>query len=66
MQQVKIFKSVDNELGSMEKEINGWLATSGVKLISVTGNIAPQASRGELTTAFSSADILVIVVYETA
>lgn len=65
MQQVKLFKSVDNEVSSLENEINSWLAGSGVKLISVSGNIAPQASRGELTTAFSSADILVIVVYET-
>ena len=68
MQKVKFFKSIESELNSLELEINGWLAESGVKLISVQGNIAPQTPRSHETGAgmFSASDVLVIVVYEEA
>jgi len=42
MQKVKLFKSIESELLNMEKEINDWIKTSGARVISVTGNIAPQ------------------------
>ncbi len=68
MQQVKIFKSVESEIEVLEEEINSWLAKSGVKLINLIGNIAPQtttgASPGGGLEAFSASDILVIVTYE--
>lgn len=66
MQQVKIFKSIENELIPLEKEINQWIKESGVRVISMTGNIAPQANvptTGGLSS-FSASDVLVIILYE--
>ena len=65
MRLVKIFKSIENELWSMEKEINTWVEESGSQIVSVTGNIAPQTGSGN-GSAFAASDILVIVVYEPA
>jgi len=65
MQQVKIFKSVDNELGDMETQINRWVVESKVTILSIHGNIAPQAGKHGLQGSFSAADVLVIVLYET-
>ena len=64
MQQVKIFKSVDNELGQMETEINLWITETKVKILSIHGNIAPQAGKHAAQGSFSAADVLIIVLYE--
>lgn len=66
MQQVKIFKSVDTELGDTEKEINRWIRKSGAKVLSITGNIAgqPSAATGGPVNSFSASDVLVVVLYE--
>ncbi|MCO6455808.1 MAG: hypothetical protein J5I93_10975 [Pirellulaceae bacterium] len=65
MQQVKIFKSIESELWSMENEINTWIKESGAKVISVTGNIAPQSGGASaMGGTFSASDVLVIVTYE--
>ena len=64
MQQVKIFKSVDTELGDMESQINSWISESKAKIISVHGNISPQAGKHGIQGSFSAADVLVIVLYE--
>jgi hypothetical protein len=71
MQQVKLFKSVENQVDSLEKEINDWLSRSGAKVISISGNIAPQSAKpngggGLGKTSFAPSDVLVIVLYETA
>ncbi len=63
MRLVKIFKSIENEMSTMEKEINTWIQESGAQVISVTGNISPQ-THGPGGHAFSSSDILVVVLYE--
>ena len=65
MQQVKVFKSVDTELGVMESEINSWIAESKAKIISIQGNISPQAGKHGVQGSFSAADVFVIVLYET-
>ena len=69
MQQIKIFKSVESEIESLEAEINSWLRKSGVKMTNIIGNIAPQtATNGGGAAgigAFSASDILIIVTYET-
>jgi len=70
MQQVKIFKNVENNLGELEKEINGWISQSGAQIVSLTGNIAPQsdpsgASGGLSNSAFPPSDIVIIILYET-
>ena len=69
MQQVKLFKSVENEVGNLEKEINDWLSRSGAKVVSITGNIAPQSAKpdgggGLGKGSFSPSDVFVIVLYE--
>ena len=64
MQQVKIFKSVDTELGDMETQINHWIVESKAKILSIDGNISPQAGKHGIQGSFSAADVLVIVLYE--
>jgi hypothetical protein len=64
MQQVKIFKSIESELVTIEKEINQWIASSNAKIISITGNIAAQTGKGSHVGAFSASDVLVIILYE--
>lgn len=64
MQQVKIFKSVDTELGDMETQINHWISESKAKILSIQGNISPQAGKHGIQGSFSAADVLVIVLYE--
>ncbi len=63
MERVKLFKGVSIEIRALEDEINEWLAESKARIISVTGNIAPQSGGGG---TFQSSDILVIVTYEPA
>lgn len=69
MQQVKLFKGVENEIGPLEKEINDWLSRSGARVISLTGNIAPQSMKSEGggglgKSSFAPSDVLVIMLYE--
>lgn len=65
MQRVKIFKSIESELGDLEKEINDWAEQSGAKILQINGNIAPQAgSDTGISSSFSGSDVLVIVLYE--
>ena len=70
MQQVKLFKGVENEVGTLEKEINDWLSRSGAKVVTLTGNIAPQSPKSDSAGglgkgSFAPSDVLVIVLYET-
>ena len=65
MHQVKIFKTVDNELGDLESQINRWIVETKANVIAIHGNIAPQAGKHGLQGSFSSSDVLVIVLYET-
>jgi hypothetical protein len=66
MQKVKLFKSIESELLNMEKEINEWVKTTGARVISITGNIAPQtgSTAGAPLGSFSASDVLIIVMYE--
>lgn len=69
MHQIRIFKSIESDIGELEREINGWLQESGVTVINVFGNIAPQTVNAEGTgssgRAFSPSDIFMVVVYES-
>lgn len=64
MQQVKIFKSIDTELGDMESQINSWISESKANIVSIHGNISPQAGKHGGQGSFSAADVFVIVLYE--
>ncbi len=72
MQQVKIFECLENEIAEMESNINRWLRESGARIVSITGNIAPQSQpasskAGGLTQGtYPPSDVVLIVLYETA
>ncbi len=72
MQQVKIFKSIESEVAGLEQEINQWLRTSGVRVLQISGNIAPQSQAYEPVTSgpaqggFVPSDVLLVVLYETS
>lgn len=73
MQQIKIFMSVESEVSQTEAEVNAWLKESGVRVLQVFGNIAPQtAPLGESGTSssgplrFPPSDVILVVLYETA
>ncbi len=68
MQQIRIFKSIETDVSSLESEINSWLQKSGVKVINIFGNIAPQTVNADSSAtgsrAFSPSDVFMVVVYE--
>jgi hypothetical protein len=65
MQQIKLFKSIESELEDLQEDVNAWIKESGARVISVTGNIAPQTPHGGgPMNTFASSDVLVIVTYE--
>lgn len=71
MHQVKLFKSIESELANLEKEINAWIRSSGARVLSISGDIAPQTaqreSRGLAATgaSFAASDVLIVILYET-
>lgn len=66
MQQVKLFKGVDSELPELEKQINRWIRKTGVRVLSISGNLTgqPGASAGPMNS-FAAGDVLIIVHVET-
>lgn len=72
MQQIKVFKGVESEVGRLEAEVNAWIRQTGAKIISVTGNIAPQSpgaagGKGGLGQgAFPPSDVVLVLLYESA
>lgn len=68
MQRVKLFKSVESEVGTLESEINEWIAESGARVISLDGNIAPQtgalADQAGAQLRYPPSDLFVVVLYE--
>lgn len=70
MQQIKIFKGTESEVTRLEGEVNAWIRQSGVDVLSITGNIAPQTvkpgSAGGLGQGvFPPSDVVLVVLYET-
>ena len=66
MQKIRIFKSIESELTTMENDVNDWISASGIKVISITGNISAQTPKGSHVGAFSASDVLVIILYEVS
>lgn len=64
MQRVKLFKSVEVELNALEAEMNAWIESSGARIISITGNIAPQSVGATESKSFVASDVLIVVLYE--
>jgi hypothetical protein len=67
MQQVKLFKNVETEIAELETDVNNWIRESGVRVVSIQGNIAPQTvsdTKVGVTGRFSPSDVLIMVTYE--
>ncbi len=64
MQQVKIFEVLENDLKALEDEINAWLRESGARIISITGNIAPQSTTSQPKARPAPSEVLLVVLYE--
>jgi hypothetical protein len=70
MQQVRIFKGLESDVAALEKQVNGWLAESAVRVLQISGNIAPQAGATDpkagsiAASPYAASDILLIVLYE--
>ncbi|MGI9015007.1 MAG: hypothetical protein ACR2GY_12275 [Phycisphaerales bacterium] len=65
MQQIKLFKGVESEIGELQKEVNTWLKESGAKVLNIFGNISPQTTSAQSAgKRFLASDILIAVVYE--
>lgn len=66
MHQIRLFKGVENEVRELEREINAWLQESGVKVVNMFGNIAPQSgvADAKLGKKFEASDLFICVVYE--
>lgn len=71
MQQMKFFKGLEDQLPELEQEVNAWIRQSGVEVLHLSGNIAPQspkpadATGGSARGRFPPSDVIVIVTYET-
>ena len=73
MQQIKIFVGREDHTEELEAEVNTWIAQSGVNVLSIAGNIAPQsilpakeAKAGTPGRRFAPSDLFVLVTYEKA
>ncbi|MGB0766953.1 MAG: hypothetical protein ACPGYV_04520 [Phycisphaeraceae bacterium] len=74
MQQIKLFVGSEDAAGELEAEVNGWIASSGAAVISISANIAPQSTLAGKDAAamstpgrrFAASDLLVMVTYEKA
>ncbi len=72
MHQIKIFHDIESNAAVLEENVNGWLAANGdVRVLQITGNIAPQTVTATSQNAgtlggqrFASSDIAVFVHYE--
>lgn len=70
MQRVKFFKALEVETDSLEARVNQWLEASKAKVLSISGNIAPQSEGNAgrtsgLGSAGNASDVLLIILYET-
>ena len=69
MQQIKLFKGIENDLAALEAGVNAWLAESGADVVSIFGNIAAQTPGGDVKSGglsrsdFAPSDVLLVVHY---
>ncbi len=71
MQRVKLFTGLENDVQAVENEINAWLDESGARILTISGNIAPQSQLKSKSPgiaveriAFAPSDVFVMVLYE--
>ena len=75
MRQIKVFVGREDHTTDLEGEVNKWIADSGVEVVSITGNIAPQSVLPSKESAsnlggstghgrrFGPSDIMILVTY---
>lgn len=69
MQQIKIFKGIENDLSALEGSVNAWLAEADAEVINIFGNIAPQSGAAARKsdslshTEYPPSDVLLVVHY---
>ncbi len=71
MQRVKLFKGLEHEVDILEKQVNDWADSEGVKIVQVSSSISAQSYnpssksgsslQGNISTA---SDVLITVLYE--
>jgi hypothetical protein len=76
VQQIKIFKGLENDIHGLEREINSWLKSSNAQVINMFGNVAPQTPQSSSSPTavlgaermsgrnFIASDILIVVLYQ--
>lgn len=67
MQQIKIFKGIESEVGELENRVNAWIKQSNARIVQSYGNIAaqsPHASGATLGKSYTPSDVLIVLVYE--
>lgn len=67
MQQIKVFVGVESDASMFERQVNHWIATANVRVLQISGTIAPQTEAGRpggLSSAGSASDLVLYVLYE--
>ena len=71
MLQIKTFIGREDHTSELDDAVNTWIAESGAKVVSITGNIAPQSilpgkdsPSGTPGRRFAPSDLFVLVTYE--
>lgn len=71
MLQIKTFIGREDHTNELDEAVNTWIAESGAKVVSITGNIAPQSilpgkdsSSNTPGRRFAPSDLFVLVTYE--
>ncbi len=73
MHRIKLFKGLESEVEHLEKQVNDWADSEGVKILQISSCIAAQSynpsakSGSSLQSNIStSSDVLITVLYEKA
>ncbi|MBK28127.1 MAG: hypothetical protein CMO77_04770 [Verrucomicrobiales bacterium] len=73
MRRIKLFKGLESEVEHLEKQVNDWADSEGVKILQISSCIAAQSynpsakSGSSLQSNISaSSDVLITVLYEKA
>lgn len=65
MRQIKLFKSVETEISTLEKDVNDWIRESRANVVRISGNIAPQSEMADRSGyKFPPSDVLVLIEYD--
>ena len=72
MNQIKIFKGLEDDTTTIEHDVNEWLRSNDVRVVQIFGNVAPQTTAPETVkntltrTSHPPSDVLLVVLYERA